>query len=320
MCAIAVGAQRTIRRKPSSLTHIDNTILTLELPKEHLYHTLHLRLVGELNVTVAATLAENGILNLIKNANVKIDGSITPKSANGVLLYYGATYENQQAPRLSQPAVGVAVNAFSCDIPIRFILPRKTIQPYSTLLNSDPFKTFQLHLTTGAVGDVISAGTATLQNFTYEIWSEEIKPRQASRLDLNQESQIDIAFTAANANLQQEYPRGNLYKRWLIRALSNSLQSDTVINKVKLLLNGTEVVQELDWDELLDQNQSYYHIAPQTGIAILEVDERGAFEELIPSANLSTIKLVFDVDAPTASIGLIETLPLEIILNVLAAA
>lgn len=307
------GLARTLRRKIASVTHVDNTILSVELPKEHLYHTLHVRIQGSMVVSGALTLKENGIINLLKNINLKIDGRLSPKNASAVLFHFGAMYENQQRPRFQDTLTTVATHTFYCDVPIRFKLPNKVAQPYGFLLNSDPFKTFQLFLTTGSTADVFSAGTATLSGLTYEIWSEEIVPNKIPVLDLNQENQQDVTWTAANSKLQYELPLGNLYKRLLFRVEDNGVQSDTKVTKVRVLVNGTEILHEMTWAELLDFNQNYYHITPATGIAILEFDERGGFSEVIPSGNLSTFKLEFEVIAATA--GKINILPMELVIN-----
>ena len=68
-------------------------------------------------------------------------------------------------------------------------------------------------------------------------------------------------------------------------------------------------------------NKQKYHIETMTtGFAILDLDDRSLFAEMIPSKDLSSLKLVYDVDAPTSNNGLIEVVPSEILLNPKAQA
>lgn len=308
-----------VMREISSLTHTDNDTLSADIPREHVYFDLVIRLVGELNVTVGATLAENGILNLLKNIQLKANGTLTPKDLNGVLAYLRAKYEGQVSPTLNQPAVGVAVNKFDCSVPIRFILPPSYAgDRFDTAFNSNPFKTLQIILTTGDVNDVISAGTATLQNFTYAIHTQEVEQLTNTLLHLNIENQNDVAFSAAKTALEQELPRGDnlLYRSLAIRSLDNGVQSDTLINSIQLRSNGTKIHVDIKWDELLDRNKEQYHLeAVNVGFAILDLDPRHNFAELIPMINKSNFKLVYNVNAPAAATGLIEVLPSVIVLT-----
>lgn len=305
-----------IYRQIASLNHSDNTLLSADIPREHLYATLWLRIAGDLVVTAGATLRENGILNLIKRIQIKAEGAVTVKNMNGALAFLTAKYESGVQPQLSQPAVGVATNPFSACIPISFILPpsygRKN--RYSSMLDSDLFKTLQLLINTGGVADVISAGTATLDNLTYTTHSMEISGIQNRITDMNIESQQDKNFTSASTNLEQDLPLGHFYRRFALRASDNGAQSDTMINSVKLKANGTNILVDLTWDQLLAMNKERFQQETMTtGFAILDLDIRTLGAEMLQSKNLSSLKLVYDVDV--SADGLIEVLPSELILN-----
>lgn len=306
---------RTLRRLISSVPFVQNTTLSVELPKEHWYKKLHVRLQGSHIVSSALTLS-GGIMALLKNINAKANGTITPKNANSYMFYNLARLNNGIAPRQLETLLTVATHPVFVDIPLNFSLPRRVSQPYSTMLDSDPFKTFQLFIQTGALADVYSAGASTLSATTLEIWSEEIVPNRVSRFDLNQESQLDLTWTAANSKLTMDLPLGGMYKSILFKVSDSGTANDTSVNRITALINGTEILYSLTWDELQDMNQLDYGIAPTVGYALLDFDERGAGEELIPSQNLSTFKIEFDVDATTA--GKIEMLPTIIYPNPLS--
>ena len=308
-----------VQREIASLTHKDNDLLTADVPREHVYLDLVLRIVGELNVTVAATLTEWSILNLIKNIQLKGNGTLTPKDMNGIFAYLRSKYEGQVAPTFNAPAVGVAVNKFDFSVPIRFILPPSYGgDRFDSAFDSDPFKTLQLILSTGDVDDVISAGTATLQNLTYSVHTLEIENLTNKLLHLNIENQSDKAFTAANTALDHELPRGDnlLYRSLAIRVLDNGVMSDTVLNSVQLRSNGTKVHVDIKWDELLDRNKEQYHLETiATGFGIIDLDPRHNFAELIPMINKSNFKLIYNVNAPGGANGLIQVLPSIIVIN-----
>jgi hypothetical protein len=308
---------QTTKRKITSLAHSDNDFLSADIPREHLYARLWIRISGNLVVSSTATLQENGILNLVKNIQIKAGGAFIPKNMSGVLAYLRAKYEGRVAPTLSQPAVGVATNAFNASIPIDFILPPDygRNDRYSTMFDSDIYKTLQIILNVGDVDDVIASGAATLTSLTYAIHTDEIANIINRFPDFNIENQQDKNFTSASSALEHDLPLGNLYRSFAIRAVDNGSQSDTVLNSIKMKINGNIVPNEITWDELLDINKQDYHIETmETGFAILNLDSRRLFAELEETKHVSTFKLVYDVDAPTTS-GVIEVLPSEIILN-----
>jgi hypothetical protein len=282
-----------------------------------MYSTIWIRLSGTLTVTAAITLIENNILNLIKNIQIKAEGAITPKNMNGVLAYLIGKYEYHVAPTLSAPGTADGAQTFNVSIPISFILPTdygKTNR-YATLFDSDPLKTLQLLITTGDTADIFSAGTATM-SATYSIHSSEISGIRNRVTDLNQENQHDKSFSSASTALEHDLPLGNLYRRFAFRALNNGSQSDAVLNSIKVQANGTNILADITWAELLDINkQAYQQESMTTGFAILNLDDRHLFAEMIPSKNLSSLKLVYNVDAPSSNNGLIEVVPCEILLN-----
>lgn len=309
----------SIKRKIASLAHSDNDFLTADIPRGHMYATLWIRIAGNLVVTSAVTLKENGILNLLKNIQIKAEGALVPKNMSGVLAYLTAKYENRVAPTLSQPAVGVATNAFNASIPISFILPPDygRADRSSTLFDSFPLKTLQLILSTGDVDDVISAGAATFSNLSYSVHSAEIAGITTRATDSNQESQQDKNFTSASTALEHDMPVGNIYRRFAIRAVDNGVQSDAVLNSIQLK-TGTFIHADVTWDELLDITKQNYHVETmEAGFAILDLDDRKLFADMLDTrqgTGISSLKLVYNVDAPTTS-GVIEVLPSEIILN-----
>lgn len=309
---------RLLRKIASSLGHSDNDILSADIPREHMFATIWIRIAGTLTVTAAVTLQENGILNLIKNIQIKAEGAITPKNMNGVLAYLIGKYEYNVAPTLSQPGTADGAQTFNASIPISFILPPSYSQQnrYATLFDSDPLKTLQILLTVGDVDDVISAGSASLTSVSYAIHASELSGIKNRQVDLNQESQQDKNFSSASTALEHDFPLGHLYRRFALRVLNNGAQSDTLLNSLKVQANGTNILADITWDELLDINkQSYQLESLTTGFAILNLDDRSLFAEMIPSRNLSSLKLVYNVDAPSSSTGRIEVVPCEILLN-----
>jgi hypothetical protein len=309
-----------IKRTITTLTHSDNDILSADIPREHMYSQLMVRIAGTLTVTADATARENHILNLIKNIQIKGQGAIVPKSLGGVNAYLISKYENRIAPNMSAPSGYTAAGSpytFNVSVPISFILPPSygRAHRHSTMFDSDPLKTLQILITTGDVDDIISAGTATVAA-TYSIHTREITGIVERLVSLNQESEQSKGFASASTNLEHDMPLGNLYRRFAIRVLDNGVQSDTLLNSIKLKANGTNILADITWDQLLDINKEDYHIETMTtGFAILDLDDRKLFAEMVPSQNLSSLKLVYDVDAPASNNGLIEVVPSEIILN-----
>ena len=306
-----------LKRQVARLTHSDNALLSSDIPKEHLYATLFLRVSGILTVTAAITLRENNILNLIKNIQIKMEGAVTLKNFSGVNAFLAAKYEDMTQPVLSAPATADGANAFNAVIPISFALPPSYSQQnrFSTLMDSSLFKSLQILITTGDADDIFSAGTATLSSVVYEIQSSELTGITNRIVDSNFESQQDKNFTSASTNLEHEMPvDGSLYRRFGIRVNDNGAQSDAMLNRIKLKANGTNILVDLAWDELLDINKRVYRQESlSTGYAILNLDERFLGAEMINTKKLSSLTLVYDVDASTA--GIIEVVPSTLVMH-----
>jgi hypothetical protein len=87
-----------------------------------------------------------------------------------------------------------------------------------------------------------------------------------------------------------------------------------MLNRIKLKANGTNILVDLAWDELLDINKRVYRQESlSTGYAILNLDERFLGAEMINTKKLSSLTLVYDVDASTA--GIIEVVPSTLVMH-----
>lgn len=310
-----------IKRAVKTIVHSDNDILSADIPREHLFVMLWLQITGTLTVAVDATAKENNILNLIKNIQIKAEGSITPKSLSAVNAYLISKYENRVAPTFNPPSGYTAAGSpytFNASIPVAFILPSSygRNDRYSTLFDSQALQTLQILLTTGDVDDVISAGTATLTNVSYTVHTSELSGIRSRRVDLNQESQQDANFSAASSSLVQNIPVGNLYRRFAFRVLDNEVQSESLVYSIKLKVNGTNILTDVSWAQLKDINKEQYHIETLTnGFAIIDLDERKLFAEMLDTRGISSLKIEYGVNAPAGANGRIEVVPSEILIN-----
>jgi hypothetical protein len=147
---------------------------------------------------------------------------------------------------------------------------------------------------------------------------------------VNKEYQIRSQVSAASNNHQITLPVGNLYRSIMIRALSDGLPVNTIINNIQVI-SGTEVFKNRNAAVLQRDNRLDYHLEiPEIassaaakdhyyieyvidGYYILEFCTDGLLTESLDTTRLSELKLVLDVAHPGTT-DYIDVYPCELIM------
>lgn len=303
------------RRLLSEAATLDNT-QTFQLPRDKYHRGLWLRITGNLVVTVLATLHEDGILNLIRRIELLANGKDVIKSLSGYNLGQINRDYFSTAPMVSEPAVGVATNAFEVLLHLPFQMIEEDLRGS---LDPRNLTGYDLNIQWGTVSNVITAGTATLTNVTLRVEADETEPGMG--LDAMTEfwvrhTTIRKAFTQSGET-EIDLPIGNTYRGFLIvvregatLARSNAPLDETL---VELVENGTEKHRSYLADTLRGRNQLMNQGALPTGVYLLKLDENDTYAGHVNTAGMSSFKIVLTPAAPSGANGEILVVPISII-------
>lgn len=244
-----------------------NGTTSFDLPREFIAARYYLELIGELNVTVITTNINESPQRLFRRIDLVGDGETLQTWEGGALFAYNAIL-NGVAPSQQVPATGVAVNAFRALLPLPLELIRSR-NPMETLLRTNRFSTLQLRTTWGAVADLVSAGTATLQNTSVNIIADELMNRpEAIGLVGDRDlivSRLTATFAAATTTGRVSLPREHKVRGLLIRAATDANDgrdlSDTVLNNIRIRERLTLDTFNLTYDQSRRLNDYDYALA-----------------------------------------------------------
>jgi len=231
------------------------------------------RVTGVLNVTVAATLHEDGVLNSIRqwefgvgSVPVKICGDNSMLGAAGRIRYYMNQLEYGNLPVLNQPAVGVAANAFDFTFTVPVQYPKLFGKEWpegsrvSTML-SPTAKRKEVTFHWGTVNDVISAGTATLVTTVAEIIAR-VYPKYNAGIKLEDGTYVPFPYLLYE-NTQQIIPDlgattedvNRLNRKGMVpciglMGISTSLRNDALWNNLEFRKNVDDRKIRASWGAL----------------------------------------------------------------------
>jgi hypothetical protein len=309
--------------------------LTKRLPVKSTIGAIHLYLTGDLVVTVAATLREDGILRLLKRIEVSVGGRRLKAigdgaafSGGGVVLHHSNRVLYNEEPYLNQPAVGVATNPFSAMLTIPMEMPPALASQYPSRTvrmagKADKFVTLnarkltmlsptgkdvEIDIDWGAVSDVISAGTATLANVKAEVIIETFPQYDRVQMPLlmhETSKQADLT-AGANAREQTRLDRFGIVPFHILMGWDNSIRADSVYNRVNYVINGSNHRIDQTWGSLqanLIRAMGFQAAAFPTGVnaAIFDSEEDGEGMLIVDADDVKEFSLFVDHAALTST-------------------
>ncbi len=248
----------------------------LEITAKSTIQRLDVLLSGDLEVTVAATLREDSILRLIKRLtlevggeSIKIIGDGNAISGGGVMEFYMNYLWYSNAPVLTEPPVGVATNAFKAFFSIPFRMPPSISDNYPDVLVKNDLtgeavpisardftalsptgKVINLICEWAAVSDVISAGTATIENTQLEVVSIT-NPALDFRTQpfLLYENTKQATLTAgATADQETIMDHDSIVPFIGMMSFDNTVRADSVFTNVKYRKNSDQIVFDMSYN------------------------------------------------------------------------
>jgi hypothetical protein len=307
---------RIFKRSFGVIPFVSGQTVSLDLPRNHVFKSVYLRLTGSLVITGGTG---TGVFNseqpmsLIRSIAVVRNGSDVLQRADGGTFFNLARINSDGDPQsVPVSAKTAATYAFSADIPIDFASWRMS-NPGSTLLRAVGTSSLRLDVTWGTTLDIISLGDATTLAFNpapqVEVFTEEIMDLTGDFGD----KLITIttrAIAIASTQFTIDLPVGPFYRRLILKtmdtpagATSLARLSDAIVNRVRIISDGSFFhTDRMSWAALQGMNKrNYALVALLPGYSVVDFAEDGNPGGLIDTRGASSFQVELDVSLGTGA-------------------
>lgn len=312
---------------------------TLELPRN--YALRHLDLLLEATATLAGTPSAGNPLDscpagLIQRIEIVRDGSETIKAIDFETLHRLTQRRYRTRPVIDSLPAGyanIADEPVKAHARLNFAMWPGHVRPIDTMLDASRTATLHMIVTWGTAADLMTPdydGTPTVTAVTLKTSTSEMRaiPPDWTFSDFKEHV---LSKTVIAADTEFQFPNlanGNWYRGFTIVAKRNGLPSDLIINEITLK-SGSKVFSKLKADQMQMTNRldtatelpvandtvnRKYLEGVQTGYYYIDLCPDGRLNEALPSANLSSLELVFDVNNPGANTDKLYVYPEELVL------
>ena len=305
---------RLLKRSFGVIPFTANTTVSIDLPRNHVFKSVYLRLTGVLlktGGTTNGTFNSENPMSLLKSVAVVRNGSDVLQRADGGTLYNLARINSDGDPqKVSAPGVTLAAGAslaFSADIPIDFASWRMN-NPSATLLRAVGTSSLRLDVTFGSTTDLIAGSDGVLSFSTapqIEVFTEEIMDISGDfgdKLVVITQRAIAVASTQFTIDLAT----GPFYRRLIFKTTDNTgnTLSDAIINRVRIIGDGSFFYTDrMSWAALQGMNKRNYALnSLLAGYAVVDFAEDGNPAGLIDTRGASSFQAELDV-----SLGAVAT-------------
>lgn len=325
---------RQLQRHIETVAQTDNGISRIELPRNHFYKGLLLRLTGRIDIGagggVDGAVHDENPMSLIRQVSVIRNGSEVLWRADGGTLFQLAAFSWGTDPFLAGAIASTAVanTEFEAAIPIDFAALGMA-NPSMTLLRGVGNSSLVLEIVWGTTASIAVGGNRTYAfgvTPTCEVYSvSEI-------MDLGGDSAdklvrvIQREITGASARFAIDLETGPTYRRLILKTTEQKVDGaaavvgpdfalggtapNALLNSIRLEFDGTLVLADLMTAQSLRlHNKSFYQReALPDGYHVIDFCEDGSLSGLIETAGASSFRLVADVNAPTTGEGFLRVI------------
>lgn len=247
----------------------------------------------------AATLLEDGILNLVKRMSFTLFGDTTPFVNSGRLQHKINSVINADREFVSQPAVTVGTNLFSLSIDMPFTM-NDFVMAEGFKLVTDKFRGREIKEPTynvllGTVDDVATpggGGTVALSNLAINVYAqdEDVEQRENEiREEIIDQEGLKIA-SAADGLI--DLRDNNILRRIAIQArdFSTGLLADDVIDSIQIVRNQDQVIKSVKWIDAQNEMKKQYGLGDDLfskvgpGFVFVQLDKEGDLSGFIDTA------------------------------------
>jgi len=308
-----------IERKLKKIDYTENDVGSVELDKAHVYARYLLRLTGTVTVGVADATAVIGYapLSLLKKVRLILNGEDRIKSLEGKLHWIQNKLDKAVAGEKVAPGLTIGAQVFSGALLVDFELPGyPSAKKYITRLNSALLQGLSMEILFGDEEDLLTPDATTtlvMSACKVEINAVEYPDLEAQRVySIFNESIKKLPVIAEDDDLHLPITTKNQILQITLLTVDNSIDVDTLVNKVQAVVDGTDFRKTYDWYTLKERTKEFYGVAPETGVASLIFDIDKDLSKALRLAGTGSFELVFDVNTPTGT-SYIQALVREII-------
>lgn len=297
-------------KKWKSLTYAANETKSEKLPSNNRLVGVLLDLTGNLVLTGGSsdpTLVQDAPATLFKQIKVTMGGKEVYR-LTGIDAYWFAYLWNRFKPAITQPTIsGAATYAMAVQLPIFFSGPGSLLPDLSILVTNQDLDP-QIEVDWGTTTEIATGGdraitlTSIVCNILAILETGDVKPRYFRSMVSNQ---LTVAAASTSAPLPLNYGDGFGYRAIFIRAVLNSVRSNSLINNVILKLgSGDDQVINLSGASIQRDLQSNQGLDPANypaGIYMINFDRYKDWSKILPAEDVGQIDLEFDVASPTGT-------------------
>lgn len=307
---------RMFRRMLPNVAVSTGQVVTIPIPRNHLFKNLFLRFRGSITITGAApgTLWSEQPASLLKRVRVIRNGTEVLQSLDGASLAKLAQIDFGTAAPVTAlaSAAAQASTPVSFDVPINFASLGLSQEGLS-LLRAVGTSSLDLELTMGdPSNDLVSQGTNVESldgGAFFELMTSEIMDVSGRFAD-RQITFIDRDILTTQTDMSIDLPIGPIYRRIIVKATTGPAAgvpgvtlSNTAVRAVTVKSDGTfPHFDRIGWQNLQNLNKMQYNLeTAMSGYAVIDFAEDGSESGMINTANASQFQLVLDVLASNGS-------------------
>jgi len=316
---------RILKRSFGTVPFLSGGTVSIDLPRNHVFKSLYLRLTGTLLKTGGTT---NGTFNsefpmsVLASVAVVRNGSDVLQRADGGTLWSLARINSDGDPQRLPLVAGTTLAAgatvpFIVDIPIDFASWRMQ-QPSSTFLRAVGTSSLRLDVTWATPLAQIPASDGVLSYSVgpiLEVFTEEIMDLTGDfgdKLIVITTKAIAVASTQFTVDLAT----GPFYRRLMFKTTDNAGNTinDSIINRIRIISDGSFFhTDRLAWGILQGMNKRLYSLSnpvnavpltivpPLPGYAVVDFAEDGNPAGLIDTRGASSFQAELDVSLGTGA-------------------
>lgn len=305
--------------------------VSVELPRVHPFSKLQLRFKATVEVTgvLGGAKVTDSPATLIKGVDFEVVGgsrSQTIKSISGMDLFKMSQFLFRGGENVNNIVDSVATYNCYGSYDLNFRMPDlkklavdSTGRVYDpslvTLFDPTVFDPVRIVVTWGTKSDLWSATTPANFNITsasIEVVSLDLPELSGlgNKFSFNREQYKETVFTGAESDLRIDLPKGNRIRAIYVQAIDNGVFSNSLINKVRVVVNENIYKVDVGFNQLRNEAQKLFGlptgIALPDGIAPIVFDEGLDLQGLLDLSKVDSVRLQADVNAPSAGNGRIR--------------
>ncbi len=291
--------------------------ITTPLPMD----SIEFKCTGVATVGVApATLVEDGVLNLIRRIQITKGGSVEQNvgfnerfGAAGKLLQALMRLWYGQTPVENQPAVAIGANAFdfSLVVPLAWSkILHKSVEPRSSLdmgcMRRDGQRVDAV-IDFGADADALTpggGGTAVITNMQVEIIAhvrpelQRVAADHINRYHRLASESVAVGAGALAADQQRLNQAVGMSPGFLVLAVDNDLRDPDYINRLRVLINATDLRFDASWDAIVAQTRELagLQVAMPAGFGWVDFDSARDVGGYLPLGAKDIASAILELD------------------------